>query len=53
MKKNLKNKKIKVEVKDLNDTEKVYPKKTLEPKKKDFWGRIGNFVQKAVDCCLE
>lgn len=30
------------------------PAKTNETeKKKDFWGGLGNFVRKAVDCCLE
>jgi hypothetical protein len=24
-----------------------------EPKKQDFWGKIGDFVKEAVDCCLE
>ena len=24
-----------------------------DTKKKDFWGKIGDFVKDAVDCCLE
>jgi hypothetical protein len=24
-----------------------------EIKKKNFWGKIGNFVKEAVDCCIE
>jgi|GEM_PF-1316468 len=31
------------------DKVKVAEKET----KKDFWGRLGNFVKKAIDCCLE
>jgi hypothetical protein len=27
--------------------------KKKEIKKKDFWGKIGDFVKDAVDCCLE
>ena len=24
-----------------------------KPEKNDFWGKLGNFVKKSVDCCLE
>ena len=32
------------------EEDKVLKKKT---KKKDFWGKLGDFVKDAVDCCLE
>lgn len=28
-------------------------KKEKKTKKNDFWGKIGDVVRKAVDCCLE
>ena len=28
-------------------------KKEKKEKKNDFWGKIGDVVRKAVDCCLE
>jgi hypothetical protein len=33
------------------DTKKKQEK--VEESKKDFWGDLGDFVKKAVDCCLE
>jgi len=27
--------------------------KKVKKKKKDFWGKIGDVVKNAVDCCLE
>lgn len=46
----MKNKTEKTKVKEVK---KVAAKKTKPEQKKDFWGGLGNFVRKAVDCCLE
>jgi hypothetical protein len=52
--KELKEEKIKTE-KSIEEE----PKKKIEKEhdkkseKNDFWGKLGNFVKKSVDCCLE
>ncbi len=27
--------------------------KKVKKKKNDFWGKVGDVVRKAIDCCLE
>ena len=34
-------------------TEEKKKKKKKEVKKKDFWGKMGDIVKDAVDCCIE
>lgn len=41
----------KIQVKKESVKEEVVPPK--KEVKKDFWGNLGNFVKKSIDCCLE
>lgn len=49
--------KIKKIVKQVKQVKKTSIKDKVKPKvnevKNDFWGNLGNFVKKSIDCCLE
>lgn len=55
------NKKLKTKTKKVVKTEPVMEKEVVKEKvkqpvkeeKKDFWGKLGDFVRKSIDCCLE
>jgi hypothetical protein len=55
--KNIKTTTKKVEAKktvNKNESKTTADKAVEKPEqKKDFWGNLGSFVKKAVDCCLE
>ena len=36
-----------------NNKKKDKGKEVKKEKKDDFWGKIGDFVRDAVDCCIE